>query len=134
MLEISPEKVCFVIVKSREYDVKVEVDDPDSGSNPTDDDMVDVLEDMPEDSTEQELIEFIGALNETEQVNLVALTWLGRGDFTADDFTSALKEARYARTDHTASYLLGIPLLSDYLEEGLNQLGISCEDYEMGRL
>lgn len=134
MLEISPEKVCFVIVKSREFDVKVEVDDPDSGSNPSDDGMVDVLEDMPDDSTEQELTEFIGGLNETEQVNLVALTWLGRGDFTADDFKSALDEALYARTDHTASYLLGIPLLSDYLEEGLNQLGVSCEDYEKGRL
>ena len=134
MLEISPEKVCFVIVKSREFDVKVEVDDPDSGSNPTDNGMVDVLDDMPGDSTEQELTEFIGALNETEQVNLVALTWLGRGDFTAEDFKAALDEARYARTDHTASYLLGIPLLSDYLEEGLNQLGVSCEDYEKGRL
>ncbi len=133
MLEISPEKVCFVIVKAREYDVKVEVDDPDSGSNAADDGMVDVLEDMPDDATEQELTEFINALNESEQVSLVALTWLGRSDFIADDFKSALAAARYARTDHTASYLLGIPLLSDYLEEGLNQLGVTCEDYEMGR-
>ncbi len=127
MLEISPEKVCFVIVKSREFDVKVEVSDPDSGSNASDDGMVDVLEDTPDDSTEEELIEFISGLNEAEQVNLVALTWLGRGDFTAGDFKSAVAEAQYARTDHTASYLLGIPLLSDYLEEGLNQLDLSCD-------
>ncbi len=127
MLEISPEKVCFVILKSREFDAKVEVDDPVPGSSPSDDVMLETLEDMPDDSAQQELTEFIGALNEGEQVSLVALTWLGRGDFTADDFDSAIKEAQYARTDHTASYLLGIPLLSDYLEEGLNQLGHSCE-------
>ena len=30
----------------------------------------------------------------------------------------------------TARYLLGLPLLADYLEEGLEKLGYSVEDIE----
>jgi hypothetical protein len=36
-LTISPEKVCFVIIKAREFDAKDEVTEPDPGSNPSDD-------------------------------------------------------------------------------------------------
>ena len=134
MLTISPEKVCYLIVKGREFDVKVEVDDPDSGSNATDDAMIDVLEDTADDSVQDELTGFINALNEDEQIQLVALAWLGRGDHTKDEFAQAVSDARAARTDHTASYLLGIPMLPDYLEEALSQLNLSCEEYELGRL
>jgi hypothetical protein len=31
-------------------------------------------------------------------------------------------------------YLIGIPLLGDYLEDGLNEFGLSCTDFEAGRL
>jgi hypothetical protein len=134
MLEISPEKVCYLVVKSREYEAKVEIDDPDSGSNASDDSMIDVLEDSADDPVLEELTEFINALNEEEQVQLVALTWLGRGDYSKDEFAQAVTDAQDARTDHTATYLLGIPLLPDYLEEGLSQLGYSCDDFELGRL
>ena len=134
MLTISPEKVCYLAVKGREFDVKVEVDDPDSGSNATDDAMIDVLQDSADDSVQDELTGFINAPNEDEQVQLVALAWLGRGDYTKDEFAEAVSTAQAARTDHTASYLLGIPLLPDYLEEALSQLNMSCEDFELGRL
>jgi hypothetical protein len=76
-LSISPEKVCFFILKAREFDVKDAVADPDSGSNASDDAMIDVLEDHADDPTQQELRSFIDALTENEQVDLVALTWLG---------------------------------------------------------
>ncbi|MFQ5972481.1 MAG: DUF3775 domain-containing protein [Alphaproteobacteria bacterium] len=134
MLRIEPEKVCFVIVKAREFDIKVEVDDPDPGSNPSDDGMRAVFEDYGDDATFEEIKAFLDALNEGEQVSLVALAWLGRGDFTADEWEAALDEARRAHNEHTSTYLLGMPLLPDYLEEGLSQLGYSCEEYEMGRL
>ncbi len=67
-------------------------------------------------------------------MQLIALAWLGRGDYTRNDFPQAIRDAQDARTDHTASYLLGIPLLPDYLEEALSQLGHSCESFELGRL
>lgn len=134
MLAISPEKVCFIIVKAREYDAKVEIEEPDPGSNPSDEDMREVLQDYADDATAQELKEAIDDLNEEEQINLVALAWLGRGDYTKDDWPDVLQDAKDARSDHTADYLMGIPVLGDYLEEALSQLGHSCEEFEMGRL
>ena len=44
-LTISPEKVCFIIIKAKEFDAKDEVTEPDSGSNPSDDKDIAVLED-----------------------------------------------------------------------------------------
>jgi hypothetical protein len=64
----------------------------------------------------------------------VALTWLGRDDYTADDWPSVREEAARAHNNKTASYLLGIPMLGDFLEEGLSMLGYSIEEYEIGRL
>ncbi len=134
MLGISPEKVAFVVVKAREFDVKVEADDPNWASNAADDGMGEVLEDTDNDATQEELESFIGALNEDEQISLVALTWLGRGDDTKEGWDDLIRQASDAHNEHTASYLLGIPLLSDYLQEGLSELGYSIEDFEMGRL
>ena len=80
-LTISSEKVFYIIVKAREFDEKVAPTDPDSGSNPTDDRDVDVLEAQGDDPTLQELEAALTMLNIDEQLDLIALTWLGRGDF-----------------------------------------------------
>jgi hypothetical protein len=133
-LSISPEKICFIVVKAREFDVKDAVTDPDEGSNPSDDAMISVLEDHRDDPVAQELRGFIGALTEDEQVDLVALAWLGRGDGTLGDWPELRAEAQRAHNNRTASYLLGMPLLPDHLEDGLSQFGLSCEEFEIGRL
>jgi hypothetical protein len=133
-LSISAEKVCFVIVKAREFDAKEAASDPDTGSNPADDMNVDVLEETADDPVQQELTEFIGALSEDEQIDLVALAWLGRDGTGPDDWADARREAARAHNARTATYLLGIPLLADFLEEGLSMLGLSCEEFEIGRL
>jgi hypothetical protein len=133
-LSISPEKVCFIIVKAREFDVKDAVTEPDPGSNPTDDHAAAVLEDHEDDPVVEELTSFIGALTEDEQIDLVALAWLGRDDYTAADWQAVREEAASAHNARTAGYLLGIPLLGDFLEEGLSMLGYSCEEFEIGRL
>ena len=127
-LGISPHKVCFFIVKAREFDVKDVVTDPDSGSNAADDAMISVLEDHPDDPTQQELRAFIGGLTEDEQIDLVALTWLGRGDGTLDDWDDLRAEAARLHNKRTAAYLLGKPMLADHLEEGLSQFGLYCAD------
>lgn len=126
-LSISPEKVCFIIAKAREFDVKDVVTDPDDASNATDDAMLSVLEDHRDDPVRQELTAFIRALSEDEQVDLVALAWLGRGDGTLGDWDDIRAEASRAHNKRTASYLLGMPLLPNHLEDGLSQLGISCD-------
>lgn len=134
MLRIAPEKICFIVLKAREFDAKVEVVEPNPGSNPSDGDMREVLEDYDDDAVYEELVAFIGAQNEDEQVELVALTWIGRGDFGKSEVAEARAQARNARNGRTAEYLLGIPLLSDYLEMGLEQLGESCEEFKKGHL
>lgn len=133
-LSISPEKVCFFIVKAREFDVKDVLTDVDSGSNPADEAMLSVLEDHVDDPTYLELRAFISALSEDEQIDLVTLTWLGRGDGNIEDWDDLRAEAARAHNQRTASYLLGNPMLADNLEEGLAQFDCSCEDYEAERL
>jgi len=126
-LSISAEKLCFIITKAREFDVKDVVTDPDDASNPADDAMIAVLEDHRDDPVVQELSAVINAMSEDEQVDLVALTWLGRGDGTLEDWDELRAEAARAHNRRTAAYLLGIPLLADYLDDAISQFGISCE-------
>jgi Protein of unknown function (DUF3775) len=133
-LTISPEKVFFIIVKAREFDAKDEVTDPADGSNPTDDGEAAVLEDHGDDPVIQEITSFINALTVDEQIDLIALAWLGRDDYDAGDWSSVRSEAARAHNKRVASYLLGMPLLGDFLEEGLSMLGYSVEEFEIGRL
>jgi hypothetical protein len=125
---ISEEKVAFIIVKAREFDEKVADSDPDEGSNPTDDGNADILEDKAGDGTREELVGAINELNEDEQIELVALAWLGRGTYDLSEWSDALQVARDEHNKRTAQYLLGLPMLGDYLEEGLAAFGISISD------
>jgi hypothetical protein len=127
-LEISSEKVCYIIAKARQFEAKDVVADPDSGSNPTDDGVVSVLEDQPDDPVYDELMAFIAGLDEDEQIDLIALTWLGRGDASVEEWDDLRSEAARVRNERTATYLLGLPLLPEHLQEGLSQFGRSCED------
>jgi len=133
-LTISPEKVCFIIIKAREFDAKDEVTEPDVGSNPSDDKEVAVLEEHKDDPVVEELTSMINSLSEDEQVDLVALAWLGRDDYSASDWATVREEAARAHNQRTADYLLGMPLVGDFLEEGLSMLGYSCEEFEIERL
>jgi len=133
-LTISTEKVCFIVLKAREFDVKDVVTEPDPGSNASDDGGVAVLEDHSDDPVQQELTAFINALTEDEQIDLVALTWLGRDDYEASDWATVRDEAAREHNRRTARYLLGMPLLADFLEEGLSMLGRSCDEVEAEHL
>jgi hypothetical protein len=128
-LGISPEKVRFVILKARQFDAKEADSDPDEGSDAIDDNMSDVLEDKPgEDSVEQELIEFINGLDVDEQINLVALAWVGRGTYDIEEWNEAIGTARNEHNNRTAQYLLSLPLLGDYLADGLAAFGSDFDD------
>lgn len=127
-LTISTENVGFLIVKAREFDVKEANSDPDSGSNPADDNMIDVLEDDGSDPVASEITGFINALTEEEQIDLVALMRLGRGDATIEEWDDLRREVAEERNRRTARYLLGEPLLGDYLAEGLAAFGLSWVD------
>lgn len=133
-LSLTTEQACFIVVKAREFDVKEEPSGMESGSNASDDKMVGVLEDRRNDSVRLELTSFIAALDVDQQIDLVALAWVGRGDYDISEWQAARKEAAAAHNGRTATYLLGMPLLGDYVEEALAATGRSCRDEEMGRL
>ena len=134
MLTIPLEKLAYIVTKAREFDAEVPPVDEDSGSNPSDDADRDVLEDSVDNPTYQELVDAINSLSELERIELLALTWLGRGDYSKEEWREALEEARRIHDEKETDYLIGTPLLADYLEEGLSQLGYSLEDFEIGRM
>jgi Protein of unknown function (DUF3775) len=127
-LEISPTKVGYVIVKAREIAAKVGAWEDDGATSDHDADSI--LEAFSDDATWAELKGFIADLNEDEQASLVALAWIGRGSFGPEELDEALDTARSERNNRTGEYLLGMPMLADYLEEGLDRLGYSVEDAE----
>jgi hypothetical protein len=135
-LSISREKVTFLIAKAHEFDVKDLPADVDSGSNPADDDEIDVLEDTCSDPVARELASFIRAMNEDEQIDLVALMWLGRDDGTIEEWDELRNRSAERRNGYRnprleiARYLLGDPLLGDLLAEGLGKFGYSWAEEE----
>lgn len=133
-MDIAVENVCFVIAKSRELMADMDELQDEPGQH-TGDDVI--KDDLPEDDAApahagspeyEELKEFIEGLNDDEQFELIAIAWIGRGTFTADDWDEAVDTARDEHARNAVRYLLGMPLLADYLEEGLSELGLSCED------
>src|SRR3954469_17516405 len=127
-LTISAEDVGYLIVKAREFDVKEANSDPDSGSNATDDNMIDVLQDNGGDPVASEIAGFINSLSEEEKIDLVALMRLGRGDGTIEEWDDLRREVAEQRDRRTARYLLGEPMLGDLLAEGLAAFGVDWTD------
>ena len=127
-LAISPEKVCFIIERARDFEIRDE--DADSDLDAGDDTTAPIPEEDEEDAVEEELTTFVDGMSEDEQIDLVALAWLGRGDGSVGDWADLRQQAAEAHNERTAAYLLGIPLLPDYLEEALGAFGRSCEEFE----
>lgn len=104
MLEISTNKIARIIIRAREKDGK-------SASDPT-------------------LKQYIADMNGDEQASLVAVMWIGRETFGAEELAEAIQTAKAEATAPTENYLLGIPMLPDYLESGLEALGYSVGEVE----
>jgi len=125
-LDISPEKVAWVIVRAREYEAKVQPFNADQETAA--EEHSGILEDRHFNPTLREMVGFIRALNVDEQANLVALTWVGRGTYDADQWSEALNRARENTT--AEQYLLRTPLLAEHLEAGLEAAGIRAAELE----
>lgn len=128
-LDIDPALVEFVILKARAFDGKTAPVEPDPGSDAIDDGEREVIEDYPSDQTEQELRDAIGQLSDDAAIDLVALLWVGRGEYSREEWDEARAAAAERATGPAADYLMGEPNLGDFLEEGLTALGYRPEDY-----
>ncbi|MDH3585826.1 MAG: DUF3775 domain-containing protein [Gammaproteobacteria bacterium] len=130
VLDLNPDIVRFVIDKVHEFHSREDV------TFPEEDEVQAVNEDLAEqfatdfagDPYYQELTTTIGDLEPDQQMSLVALMWVGRGDYALEEWDEALKFAEENWTDHTADYLVGTPLLADYLAEGLQQFETESEE------
>lgn len=128
-LTLSPEAAFFIVLKAREFHMKVEEVDPNEGSNPMDDGNIDVLEFNPGDTVREELVSAIDSLNEDERLDLIALIWIGRGDFTLGEWGEAREDARRIDPSQASAYVLGLPTVSNYLEDGLALFGFLISGY-----
>jgi hypothetical protein len=133
-LPINIEKVCHVVVKARQFDAKEGVVEADNGGNQIDDGFRQVLADSSDDPTYAELGAFIGALAGDEKCALIALMWIGRGDYGRSEWNDAVALARREYEDHAVQYLLGTAMLPDLLEEGLAAFGETCAAFERDHL
>jgi len=128
-LSISPDKVAFVVNKVHQYEM--ESSEPELLSDLTDDDTVHGSSGGRGANTDRtELASFIQGLNVDEQIDLVALMWLGRGDGGLENWDELRAQAAQAHNNRTAAYLIETPMLGDYLEEALSEFGLSLEDFE----
>jgi Protein of unknown function (DUF3775) len=120
MKNISPRTVAHVILRARELDVKVaRWDGPgDSTDGGT------ILQSRSSDATERELRAFISGLNFDEQRALVVIMWIGRETFAPVEWDEAIQTVRTDLNISAEEYLIGVPLLAEYLEAGLERLGI----------
>jgi hypothetical protein len=123
-LSISSDFIAGMVVKVRGIQAKEGLVDPDSGSNPVDDNMVDVLQDDPNDLSRSEVYHLINQLDEREQAELVALMWIGRGDAEPEEWEETVELAREAKEGPTGRYLLRQPLVAELWQEGAEKLGI----------
>jgi hypothetical protein len=130
VLTIPLDKLAFIIEKAREFDVEVAPVNENEQADGDDEGVLEILTETRKNPTYQELVGSIETLNEDERNEVVALTWLGRGDFTKDEWHKAVDAAHERHNGREADYLAGTPLLADYLEEGVTQLGYSLEEVE----
>ncbi len=130
-LEIALKKVCFIILKAREFEAEDTLEREESPSDPHDDMAFDEVEGQEEDSIEEEIVSLIDAMTVDEQIDLVALHWLGREEGnTPAEWPNLRRQAAEAHNERTSRYLIGDPMLPDNLEAGLAVLGMSCADFE----
>ena len=128
MIELNPENVYFIIQKAREFQVEEGDDDLESPADLEDLEALEAHEhEMDEDVSQDELMAAIDDLEPDQQISLVALMWLGRGDYEIEEWAEALEDARDAWNNRTARYLIGITELADYLEEGLARHGYETD-------
>lgn len=128
MLDISRDIICRLIILAREFHAQEEVVIPENPVNPSGDWAQQTLASHMDDSTFREFKAMVRDLEPDQQHQLVALMWLGRGDYSLDEWEDAVMEAAENATRSTPQYLMAHPQIADFLMDGLEIFGISCDE------
>ena len=131
--DLNPQLAGYIAVKMRASDEAEELDQEAHDGFAASEDDVALVDERAHPHDGQDVSSAIDQMSMEAQQELVALTWLGRGDYTADEWPQALSDARERWNKRTAAYLTGMSLLSDYLEEGLAALDYDIEAVELRR-
>lgn len=127
MLDTNPHTICRLIELAREFheqEIMMSMNGLGDYENDTGQDRPDMGNG---NALLQEFHSIVDDLEPDQQEQLVALLWLGRGDFSLDEWNSILRQAHEAWNENTADYLIAHPLLADFLSEGLSLTGYSCD-------
>lgn len=127
-LGVSLETVATVVDLARSLHGKEETDADQATEDANSESAL--LQETPDDMTEDALRLFIDELNTDEQASLIALAWTGRGDYGPEDWDEARALAAERNESDAASYLLAMEMLGDLLAEGVASFGLSIEDVE----
>jgi len=127
-LHIPLDTLCSLIDLAREFQAKEEVVFPEVPSNPSDDWALQVLADHSDDFNVAEFNSIVNEMSERQRSELVALMWVGRGDFSIEEWEDAVDEALGDFSIRAAAYVLAHPMVSDHLEEGMIAFNLACED------
>ena len=118
-LELNRDTVQFIIDKAHEFHERDEVTFPDEPESANEDWSRQMASDFSGDPYYGELKSTVEDLEPDQQVSLVSLMWVGRGDYSLAEWEEAIDHAKDSWNEHTADYLIGTSLLADYLAEGL---------------
>lgn len=128
MLDLNPDIVCAIILRAREFQAKEDVVIPEQKFSPTDNWALQILADHADDLSYREVKALIDDLEPDQQASLMALMWVGRGDFDIEEWDLALEEAAHTLDDRVAEYLMATPMVADYLDDALSLFGYDCEE------
>lgn len=127
MLNVNPDTVCRLIELAHAFHAREPAAFPDDGSNPVDDWTQPMLADGEDNTSADEFSSALADLEPDQQQEVVALLWLGRGDYTLEEWDDIVKQASEQWSPETARYLLDHPLVADQLREGLELHGYRCD-------
>ncbi|MGD2020451.1 MAG: DUF3775 domain-containing protein [Thiohalocapsa sp.] len=126
-MHIRQQTLCSLIALAREFQAKEEVCIPQEGNSSSEDWAMQMLADHGDDYNVGEFRSIVHDFSERQRAELVALMWLGRGDYTAEEWEDAVDEALGDYSIRAAEYVLAHPMVSDHLEEGMIALDMPCE-------
>jgi 3-phenylpropionate/cinnamic acid dioxygenase small subunit len=128
MVEINSGIICNIILKAREINIADDLTMNSDHIDISDTEWKQILAEYQDDDSYIELKSLINDLEPDQQQQIIALMYLGRGDFKENEWRLAMEQALTIPIPSRADYLISKTMLADYLEEGLAMLGYSCDE------
>lgn len=127
MIEINSGIVCNIILKAREINIVGDLTLPLTQNELSDTEWKENLVEYQKDDSYLEIKALISDLEPDQQQQVIALMYIGRGDFEKEEWRAAMEQANTIPVSSRADYLISKPMLADDLEEGLSIFGYSCD-------